>query len=69
VLFFVLWGLGLFYKGDFCHVNVSRMIFQNGNFGGVQHFHSDSYLNDTTVPFDSTSVLLSLDKFELLMQT
>ena len=50
VLFYVLYGLVLFHKGDFCQ-DISRMIFKGGILGGVRKFHMDSYLNGT-VPFD-----------------
>ena len=33
--------------------DISRMIFKGGILGGAQKFHLDSYLNGTTVPFDS----------------
>ena len=52
ILFYVLYGLVLFRKGDFNLANISRMIFKGGILGGARNFHLDSYLNGTTIPFD-----------------
>ena len=52
MLYFMLDGQILFRKGDFCEVNVSRMIFEGGILGGAHHFRGDPYLNSTIILFD-----------------
>ena len=52
MLFYVLYGLVLFCKGDFRHVNVCRMIFKGGILGNVRNIHHYPYLNGMTVMFD-----------------
>ena len=39
ILLYVLYGLVLFPKGDFCGVNVPRMIFKGGILCGTRNFH------------------------------
>ena len=52
MLYFMLDGLILFRKGDFCGIDVSRMIFEGSILGGTRHFRGDPYLNSTSVLFD-----------------
>ena len=52
MLFYVLYGLVLFCRGDFHGINAPRMIFKGGVLGGMQYFHHHLYLNGT-VPFDT----------------
>ena len=52
MLYFMLDGLLLFRKGDFCGVRCLRMIFKGRILGGAHHFQGDPYLNSTVVLFD-----------------
>ena len=44
MLYYVLYELVLFRKGDVCRINVSRMIFEGGILSGSQNFWGNPYL-------------------------
>jgi len=49
-IYFMLDGLILFRKGDFCSevLYVSRVVFKGGILGGARQFWGNPYLNSTT---------------------
>ena len=47
MLYYVLYGLVLFRKGDFHYKNASRMIFEGRILGGTRNFRGDPYLSGT----------------------
>ena len=53
MMYYMLCGLALFRKGDYCHVKCPRMIYKGGILGNVQIFWCDPCLNGTNVLFDN----------------